>query len=219
MIPSGVEHALAQTVSETVQFLKGVGVGLAIAIPLGPIGFLCVRRTLVDGPRIGFVSGLGAAFADTLYGAVAAFGVTFISTLMVRESFWVRLVGGAALLVIGVRTLLSAPPAKVDEDSVNPSHLGAFASTFFLTLTNPLTILSFAAIFTGLGLGSTGSYFHALVLVGGVFTGSTLWWLSLSLVAGIFHGRLHPGKLLWVNRISGGIIIALGALAMAGIFL
>ncbi len=217
MMP-GVEQAVAQTIDQTLHFLKGMGVGLAIAIPLGPIGFLCVRRTLVDGPRIGFVSGLGAAFADAVYGAVAAFGVTFVSSIMMRESFWIRLVGGGVLLFIGARTFLATPPARVDEDSVNPSHLSAFASAFFLTLANPLTILSFVAIFSGLGLMKTGSYLHALVLVGGVFSGSALWWLSLALVAGVFHGKLHPGRLLWVNRISGGVIALLGAVALAGLF-
>ncbi len=218
MMP-GVEQAVVAAVNETVHFLKGVAVGVAVAIPLGPIGFLCVRRTLVEGPRIGFVSGLGAATADLFFGFLAAFGVTFISNILTTHAFWLRLAGGLFLLYFAVTTYRHRPPARVDEDAINPSHLGAFASTFVLTLTNPLTIFSFAAIFTGLGLGASGQYVHALILVAGVFTGSALWWLGLALAAGLFHGRLHPDNLRWVNRVSGVIIGLLGLWALLGIWL
>src|SRR3712207_2953311 len=131
-------------------FLEGIIIGLAIAAPVGPIGVLCIRRTLADGRTSGFVSGLGAATADAVYGAIAAFGLTLITDFLLGGASWLRLVGGAFLLYLGIKTFLARPAERAAE--VRGGGLpGAYASTLFLTLTNPTTILSFVAIFAGLG--------------------------------------------------------------------
>src|SRR5919201_2008869 len=161
-------------------FLKGLVLGFSIAAPVGPIGVLCIRRSLAEGRVVGLVSGVGAATADALYGAVAAFGLTFVSALLVSQEFWLRVMGGAFLCYLGVKTFLT-PPSAQPASTGGTGLAGAYTSTLFLTLTNPTTILSFAAIFAGLGVASSGGgYPSAGLLVLGVFAGSALWWLFLS---------------------------------------
>ena len=162
-------------------FLKGLIIGISIAAPVGPIGVLCIQRTLAGGNILGLISGLGAASADAIYGFIAAFGLTVISNILVQHQFWFRLIGGGFLCYLGIKTLLSKPVTEVaSEKNTSRRHIGAYGSTFFLTLTNPMTILSFAAIFAGLGVGSTSEdYVSASFMVLGVFIGSTLWWCLL----------------------------------------
>ena len=199
-------------------FLRGLVIGFSIAAPVGPIGVLCIRRTLTDGQISGLVSGLGAATADAFYGCVAGFGLTFISSFLVGQKMWLSLFGGLFLLYLGIKTLLSKSAEK--EATIRQNGLfGSYLSTFLLTLTNPMTILSFAAIFAALGLGNTsGSYASALILVLGVFLGSAIWWLFLSGGVGLFRDKFNTQGLLWVNRISGVIITAFGAVALVGLF-
>lgn len=196
--------------------ISGVILGFSIAAPVGPIGVLCIRRTLAEGRAAGLASGLGAATADAIYGCVAGFGLTFVSTILVSQHVWFRLVGGAFLCYLGIRTFLSRPGG--DTDRVNPGGLlGAYASTFLLTLTNPMTILAFAAIFAGSGIASAGGdYVSAVSLVLGVFAGSALWWLLLSSVVGLLRAKFNPHALRWVNRISGVIILGFGLFALLG---
>jgi threonine/homoserine/homoserine lactone efflux protein len=197
--------------------LRGLVIGFSIAAPVGPIGVLCIRRTLAEGRASGLVSGLGAASADALYGCIAAFGLAFISNFLVSQQIWLRIIGGIFLCWLGLKTLLSKPAEQVSLVKGN-GLAAAYASTFFLTLTNPMTILSFAAIFAGLGLAGTGgNYLSAGVLVLGVFTGSALWWLVLSSSVGLFRAKFNPDRLRWVNRISGAIIIGFGLLALLSI--
>jgi threonine/homoserine/homoserine lactone efflux protein len=194
--------------------LKGILIGFSIAAPVGPIGVLCIRRTLADGRTAGLLSGLGAATADALYGCVAGFGMTLISSFLVNQQNWIRLVGGAFLCYLGIKTLLTKPaqePAEVKKIGL----LGSFISTFFLTVTNPITILSFAAIFAGLGLASSDNNFSsAAILVMGVFCGSAAWWLLLSGVIGLFREKFGHKAMQWVNRISGMIILGFGFFAL-----
>jgi threonine/homoserine/homoserine lactone efflux protein len=194
-------------------FVRGLVVGFSIAAPVGPIGVLCIRRTLADGRAAGFVSGLGAATADAVYGAIAAFGLTVVSNVLIGQQLWLRLLGGAFLCYLGVRTCLSAP-AERPAGTGAPGLASAYGSTLLLTLTNPTTILSFVAIFAGLGLGAAGGYGAAVVMVAGVFLGSALWWLLLSGGVGLFQARLDPRALRWVNRLSGLVIGAFGVLAL-----
>ena len=199
-------------------FFKGMIIGFAIAAPVGPIGVLCIRRTLAEGRISGLVSGLGAATADALYGAVAALGLTFVAEFLVGGQGWLRLVGGAFLLFLGVRTFL-ARPADRAAPAARSGLPGAYASALFLTLTNPTTILSFAAIFAGLGVavGADGDVLSAMSLVLGVFLGSATWWFVLSGVTSLFRTRLSVRGLRWVNRISGTVIAAFGVLAVSGL--
>lgn len=194
--------------------LRGLIIGFSIAAPVGPIGVLCIRRTLTEGRASGLVSGLGAATADAIYGCIAGFGLAFISNFLVSQQVWLRLIGGMFLCCLGLKTLL-AKPAEQAALAKGNGLVGAYASTFFLTLTNPMTIISFAAIFAGLGLASTSrNYMSAGVLVLGVFIGSALWWLILNGGVGVFREKFNPHGLQWVNRISGAIITGFGLFAL-----
>ena len=196
---------------------KGLVIGLSIAAPVGPIGVLCIRRTLAEGMASGFFSGLGAATADALYGAVAGLGLTMVSGLLVSQQMWIRLLGGLFLLFLGVRTFLSEPSERA-ASARGKGLLAAYASTLFLTLTNPMTILSFTVIFAALGLGATtGDYLSAVALVLGVFVGSALWWLMLSGGVGLFRKRLDVRAMRWVNRVSGSVIMLFGVLTLASL--
>ena len=193
--------------------MKGLIIGLSVAVPVGPIGILCIRRTLNQGRLIGFLSGLGAATADAWYGAIAGFGLTFLSNFLIGQQTGIRLIGGVLLCAIGVRMFVSKP-AKRGGSAESSSLWSAYLSTFFLTLTSPLTILFFAAVFAGLGVGSSGShYLSAAILVSGVFTGSALWWLILSRLTGLLRGMFSDQGLQWLNRIAGLIIIGFGLVA------
>ncbi len=203
---------------DTTFFLRGLVVGFSIAAPVGPIGVLCIRRTLVQGRISGFVSGLGAATADALYGCVAGFGLTFISSFLIGQQEWFSLAGGAFLLYLGIKTFLARPSERSASER-GSGLLAAYGSTFFLTLTNPLTILAFAAIFAGLGLGiasQAGEYLSAGILVLGVFSGSTAWWLILSAGVGLVRKRFDLQALRWVNRISGLVIGGFGLVSILG---
>ena len=198
-------------------FLKGLIMGFSIAAPVGPIGILCIRRTLAEGRVSGFVTGLGAATADAFYGSVAGFGLTFISGVLIHQQGGFRLVGGAFLCYLGLKTFL-AKPAGQSASANGTGLLGAYVSTFFLTLTNPLTILAFAAIFAGLGIARQGeNYVSAGILVLGVFLGSALWWFILSSGVGLFRKRFDLQRLRWVNRASGIIILGFGLISLMGL--
>jgi threonine/homoserine/homoserine lactone efflux protein len=201
--------------------LRGIIIGFSIAAPVGPIGVLCIRRTLGDGRAIGFASGMGAATADALYGCVAAFGLTLVSNFLIGQKFWLSLIGGLFLIYLGVKTSTSRPAESSSPDSLRGRGLiAAYASTLFLTLTNPATILSFLIIFAGLGIvNETRNSFAAFVLVIGVFIGSALWWLSLSLGVGFFRDKFNATAMTWVNKISGSIIFAFGTVALLSLII
>ena len=197
-------------------FLKGLAIGFSIAAPVGPIGVLCIRRSLADGVLQGLASGLGAATADAAYGCVAAFGLTAVSGFLTRQQLALGLVGGAFLCYLGVRTFIARPAA----DPAPPGgggQLSAYGSTVLLTLANPATILSFAAVFAGLGLGRAADYASAGKMVLGVFLGSALWWLILSGGVGMLRSRVKDGWMRAINRVSGAILLAFGLYALARI--
>jgi threonine/homoserine/homoserine lactone efflux protein len=194
--------------------LRGILIGFSIAAPVGPIGVLCIRRTLAEGRATGFVSGLGAATADAIYGCIAGFGLTLVARFLMDQQVWLRLFGGAFLCYLGLKTVLSRP-AKQAASAKGSGLAGAYGSTFLLTLTNPMTILAFAAVFAGLGLASArGSYASAGILVLGVFAGSALWWLMLSGGVSLLRSKFDARRLEWVNRISGVIITGFGVVAL-----
>jgi threonine/homoserine/homoserine lactone efflux protein len=190
-------------------FARGLVIGFSIAAPVGPIGVLCIRRTLADGRTTGLAVGLGAAAADAVYGAIAGFGLTAISTPLVHQQGALRMIGGLFLRYLGVRTFLARPADNAARAS-GAGLFGAFAATFGLTLTNPATILSFVAVFAGLGIAGAGGWREATVLVGGVFLGSVLWWLMLTGTVGAMRARLDPAALRWINRLSGLVLSVFG---------
>ena len=197
-------------------FVRGLVIGLSIAAPVGPIGVLCIRRTLADGRAIGFVSGLGAATADGLYGAVAAFGLSLVTNALVEQRLWLQAIGGLFLCYLGWRTWTAVPRPVTAAAATGSGLVAAWASTCALTLTNPTTILSFAAIFAGLGLGrAVGGHGAASTMVAGVFLGSALWWLFLSVGVGLLRASLTPERLRWINRVSGCVIGGFGVAALA----
>jgi threonine/homoserine/homoserine lactone efflux protein len=196
----------------TTLFLKGLVIGFSIAAPVGPIGILCIRRSLRDGMATGFMAGLGAATADAAYGAVAGFGLTAISGFLIGQRSWIGLLGGAFLCYLGVRTFLSKP-AEASAPEKGVRLLAVYASTLLLTLANPATILSFVVIFAALGLGASADYPAASSLVLGVFLGSALWWLILSGGASMLRSRVNPAWMRAINRLSGALLVGFGIYA------
>lgn len=195
--------------------LQGLLLGFAIAAPVGPIGLLCIRRTLDRGRLVGLVSGLGAATADGFYGFVAAFGLTFISQFLIDQSGWLRIGGGLFLCYLGITTAL-AKPATTAAEARGRGIVGAYFSTLALTLTNPATILSFVAIFAGFGIAQAErGYLASGLLVIGVTLGSALWWLTLSTGISLFRQRLTPRRLVWLNRAFGLLIFGFGIVALS----
>ena len=200
-------------------FAKGMVLGFSIAAPVGPIGVLCIRRTLAEGRLTGLLSGLGAATADACYGAIAAFGLTAVSRLLVHQQTALRIIGGLFLGYLGIRTILAHPARQAAKAGQRRRLLSNYISTFGLTLTNPATILSFVAIFAGLGWAGTreAGYGSATMLVLGVFSGSALWWLILSTGVSLVRSRFTPRVMQWVNRASGTIILSFGVVAIASL--
>jgi threonine/homoserine/homoserine lactone efflux protein len=203
-----------ELVVDATLFVRGMVLGLSVAAPVGPIGLLCIRRTLADGRLIGFVSGLGAATADLAYGCIAAFGLTAVTSMLTSNITWMRLVGGFFLLYLGVQTL-RANPATHAAEADRRGLLGAYLSTLLLTITNPMTILAFVAMFAALGAGNTnGDYASGMLVALGVFLGSAAWWLFLSAGVSLFRSRFEERHLRWVNWASGFMIIVFGLVAL-----
>ncbi|HEY9165078.1 MAG TPA: LysE family transporter [Candidatus Kryptonia bacterium] len=197
-------------------FLKGVLVGFGMAVPIGPIGIMCIRKTLAEGRIHGLIIGLGAATGDLIYGCVASFGLTVVSNTLFTQRFWIRLVGGALLLFMGVGTYFAH---SVDPDiHINKNgFLRSYLTIVFLTLTNPLTIFGFIAAFATFGLGRGLGYFSSSVLGVGVSVGSCLWFLSLISGVTLFRKKLNHVRLRWVNRIAGILIFISGLIAIASV--
>jgi threonine/homoserine/homoserine lactone efflux protein len=196
--------------------LKGIAVGIVIAVPVGPVGVLCVRRTIFEGKLAGFVSGLGAATADALFGFIAAFGLTFVSDWLLGYQHWLRLAGGCYLLYLGGAALLARHEAELQQKPDTEDLLRNYVSTFALTLTNPITILAFLGIFSAVGLaGEQATLGRAAILVFGVWLGSLLWWLTLTLGLALVFRSLEPRHLVWVNRGSGIILLLSGGALLA----
>ncbi|MDZ4720673.1 MAG: LysE family transporter [Roseiflexaceae bacterium] len=195
----------------------GMLLGLSVAAPVGPIGLLCIRRTLADGRAAGFVSGLGAATADLLYGCVAAFGLTVVTSALTGNVFWLRIVGGLFMLYLGIQTFRAVPATRAAESSAQ-GLIGAYLSTLLLTVTNPLTILAFAAMFAALGAGSVaGDYGAAMLVAAGVFLGSACWWLLLSGGVSLLRTRMSERWMQLINSASGIMIVIFGILALASV--
>ena len=193
-------------------FLKGIVVGVVIAVPVGPVGVMCVRRTILEGKLSGFASGLGAATADAVFGVIAGFGLTAVSDWLIDYQQWLRVVGGCYLLYIGGSAFAAEPPREPESGNDPEGLLRDFFSTFVLAVTNPITVLAFLGIFAAIGLGGTQATFgHAAILVLGVWIGSLLWWLMLSFSVGYFRHSIEPQHFAWISRGSGAILFLSGA--------
>ncbi len=196
--------------------IRGMVIGFSIAAPVGPIGVLCVQRTLNHGSFYGFVSGLGAATADGCYGFIAAFLLTAALGILSGIRIWFSLIGGLYLLYLGIKAFRSVPESRKNSTK-SSGWISAYLSTCVLTLTNPMTIFSFAAIFAGFGIGNANqSYLSSSLLVVGVIIGSAIWWLLLSSAAGVLRHKFTTHYLRWVNRISGLVIMGFGGYVLFG---
>ena len=193
--------------------LRGALAGLAISAPVGPVNVLCISRTITKGRTAGLISGLGAAAADTIYGAIAGFSISFIISWLLKELFWLRLVGGALLIVIGI-VYWFKKPKSLKESSGSTSAHSEFVTTFLLTLTNPTTVLSFLAVLATLGLGEHRPASLSLFLVLGIFGGALIWWTFLAMVSGPFRDRFNDRSVVWMNRIASFAIAGFGLVTM-----
>ena len=198
--------------------LEGLVIGFSLAAPVGPVGVLCIRRTLAHGSKRGLIVGLSAACADMIYGIVAAFGVTLISNFITNEQQWIRLVGGVLLLILGYHTFRSHSSTETPINGTN-GHVRAFISTFLLTLTNPMTLFAFAAVFAGVGLDKIiGDNWSGTFLVTGIFLGSLSWFALLTTLVHFFREKITANGLALVNKIAGTLLILFGAFALGNYF-
>jgi threonine/homoserine/homoserine lactone efflux protein len=191
---------------------RGLAVGFTVAAAVGPISLLTIRRTIAHGRVYGVVSGIGVALADASYGGIAAFGLTAVTGILVGGRVVLGVLGGVFLVWLAIRTIRARPAAAAETDD-RPGLAGAFLSIYALTMTNPMTILSFAGIFAGVGLAG-GSAVDAALLTLGVFLGSSLWWVGLTAVVARLRGRVTPRVLLWINRLSGTVLFVFGVYAI-----
>lgn len=190
--------------------IQGILIGLVVAVPVGPLGLLCINRSLMLGAGAGLASGLGVASADALAAGIAALGISLIADFLLAHQFALRLVGGIFLCILGYRIFRTEPAAKVPTISTN-GLLSAYATTFFLTFSNPVTIISFVAIYAGWHVPSLhGHYLAAAFLTFGVFIGSALWWIVLFAGLTLFRLNISTGFLGWVHRVSGVVIVGFG---------
>lgn len=188
-------------------FCKGIIVGFVIAAPVGPIGILCIRRTLSGNFPLGILTGIGAGLADTFYGAVAAFSLATIADFIKHYNFYIRLFGGLLLIWFGIALFRASPRQEKKVKGENTTLFHGLTSGFFLTLSNPVTLLVFAIAFAAIGVDPhQESFSQATALVMGVFVGATAWWLSLCTTVHMIHHKLSDTQLLWINRVSGGML-------------
>ena len=193
--------------------LEGIAVGFSIAAPVGAIGFLCIQQTLRGGIGLGLVSGLGAATADMMYGLLVALGMKATQSILLQYKASLTVIGGLFLCYLGLKKFFSKPPAE-NTKPLNTSFLSAYIVTFFLTLTNPATILDFMALFTGLNVDASG-WVNGLAFVGGVFLGSAVWWFILCFSVGLFRKRVSAHVLQYVNYVAGIAIFSFGIYALS----
>lgn len=204
-------YVRAMDTGSLILLATAAGLGLLLAVPVGPLALLCLRRSLTLGMKAGLVTGLGVATADAVYATVAAFALGAAGAF-IEESAWLGPLGGLALIALGVRDVFhratEARPATLR------AHMGAWAGALLLTLANPATILTFAAVIVGLGLvPDLASVFDRLLFVAGVFLGSAGWWVVLSAAGGSLGNRLPPGIVPWTRRIAGVAFIGFGIFA------
>ena len=199
---------------------KGILVGLLASIPLGPIGVMCIQRTLSRNHRSGFVSGLGAACADTIFATLALFSLTLVLTFIENNIMLIKALGGICVIIVGVKIFLSNPVVQIRKNRAGKTNLWQdFISMFLITLTNPAFILIFVALFAAFGISREGlGNEGGALMIAGVLSGASLWWFSLTFVVGLLRRRFRPRHLLWINRISGAVIVLLGAAAILLMF-
>jgi threonine/homoserine/homoserine lactone efflux protein len=199
--------------------LKGIIVGISVSAPLGPLGILCIQRTINKGFFAGFVSGLGAAVADILYASVAGFGISIIADFLKEHELFIRAIGGIIVLVVGFLIFNSNPVKQFRHQKTQKrTYVSDFFSSIVITITNPLTIVFFGAVFAGFGLDESTTLNPILLTLGGIFSGALLWWMSLTIVVNIFRHKIRLRNLYWINKITGIIVAVFGVAVFVSIF-
>jgi threonine/homoserine/homoserine lactone efflux protein len=194
--------------------LQGMIIGLVVAVPVGPLGLLCINRALVMGPWCGLLSGFGVATADALAAGIAALGISLVSAFLTDHQTGLRFIGGMFLCYLGLKIYNCEPTRQAPSNDFN-GWFGAYATTFLLTLSNPVTILSFIAIYAGWGIESlSGHYFAAAILMLGVFIGSAMWWIALFVGLTAFRDKFSMRVLRWIHKISGLVIASFGVVVL-----
>ncbi len=200
---------------------KGIIIGLSASIPLGPIGVLCVQRTLNKGRKSGFVSGLGAAAADGFYAIVAGFSVSIITDSIAEYQFYLRIIGSIILLFLGYKLIITNPAVQLRKQlkKKRKGLFGDFISIFALTLSNPITLFVFAAVFAGFQVVDPSSKtVSVLILICGVLLGASLWWFTLSGIVSVLRHKFRLRRMLIINRVAGILVIAFGGFIIATLF-
>lgn len=203
---------MVETVAPIILFIKGILIGLAVSVPMGPIGVLCVQKTINKGRVHGMISGFGAAFADTVFAVIAVFGLTVTKNFLIEYRIELQVLGVLILLILGFKIFFSNPVTQIRKRarSKRQGAFGDFLSVFFLTLSNPLTIIFFGATLAAVGAHDTESFFLSqLILVGGISAGASSWWIGLTSFVNVFRHRFRLKQLWWINKISGFVIISL----------
>lgn len=200
--------------------IKGIIIGLSASVPLGPIGLICIQKTLNNKRTNGIVAGTGAALADTFFAVVAAFGISAVHNFIETQQLFLRISGGIILIFLGFKFLLTNPAIQIRKKRNKNNNLWAdFASVFLLTLSNPLTVVIFGAIFAGFGIIPKESrWLDVIMLISGVFIGAMIWWISLVNIINLFRKKFRLRRLWWMNKIMGVIIIVFGLFAFVSSF-
>ncbi len=201
--------------------LKGAVIGFMVSIPLGPIGVLCVQRTVNKGRRSGFISGLGAAAADTLFALIAGLGISIVIGFIEEKQIFIQVIGGVIIIYLGIYVFYSNPVRQIRMQRLNRNKLSQdFLSVFFLTISNPMAIFFFLAMFTGVNLASGPmSFFHLFFMVAGVALGSACWWFILSSFVNVFRHRFRLKNIWWMNKVAGVVIFFLGVAAILSVWI
>ena len=201
--------------------IKGILIGISVSAPLGPIGVLCIQRTLNKGFKSGLISGIGAASADIIYAIIAGFSITFISDFLIENQNYIRIIGGMFLIFIGAKIFTSNPAKQIRKlRTKGNNYYKDYITSFLVTVSNPITILAFGAIFASFNMVEKGSgTFPIIILVVTVFSGAILWWLSLISIVTIFKSRIRLRNLLWINRVTGVLIIIFALFVIISVFI
>ncbi|PKP22292.1 MAG: lysine transporter LysE [Bacteroidetes bacterium HGW-Bacteroidetes-21] len=199
--------------------INGIIIGMSASIPLGPIGILCIQKTINKGHFAGMVAGAGAAFADTFYAVIAGFGVTFITNFIEEQQIYIKIIGGIILLILGYRIFSTNPAIQIRKNRNNNNFLTDFFAIFILTLSNPMTIFFFGAAFAGFGIvREQSNWAELLQLIGGVFLGAAAWWFILTTFVNIFRKKFRLKRLWWINKIAGSLVILFGVFVIISLF-
>ncbi len=201
-------------------FIKGFGFGVMVSAPLGPMGIMCIQRTINKGIMAGIISGLGATLADLVYASIAGFGITIIVNFLDTQQLYIRALGGIVLIVFGIAVFRSHPGKQLRRQRTKKtSYFSDFASSFLITITNPVTVIVFGLAFASVGLDKDPSFQSIAVMLLAVAAGATFWWVGLSSFVNIFRSKIRLRNLWWINKISGILVIIFGIAVFVSIFI